>query len=238
MNKLILAACLGGLFAAPALAEQRLTVDPNGMVKISASVNDVTRITVLGDRIRRIIKDETAFQEMNDETTGDIFLRYAGAKDKPAPETGYIITESGTTIAYEITPKITLDAETIIIRVKGQPLPQEGGSTPSAARPSGGFELAAGEAGGGYAAQLVAVAKAAIDKHIGGKAAPNRGHGTVIASETSSGMRARVLVANGGSKGKYVRPQDFYNSKTLAVWVQRNNLAPRQSAWVIVVEKR
>ncbi|WP_226554727.1 TraK domain-containing protein [Celeribacter naphthalenivorans] len=237
MNKLILVACFGVFFTSPATAEQKLSVDPNGTVKIAASVNDVTRITVLGDRIRRIIKDETSFQEMNDETTGDIFLRYAGPKDKLVPETGYIITEAGTTIGYEITPKANLDAETVVINVKGQLAPQESRTSAGGSAPTGGFELAAGEAGGGYASQLVAVAKAAIDKHIGGKAAPNRGHGTVIASETSSGMRARVLVASGGSKGKYVRPQDFYNSKTLAVWVQRNSLAPRQSAWVIVVEK-
>ena len=225
-----------------ALAEQKLTTRPNGSVRISASAGEVTRISVTGDRIRRIIKDDSQFQEMNDEATGDIFLRYAGDQAKLAPETGYIITERGVTISYELTPKSGLGAETVIITVNGMPdLPAGntgGGSDQSGRRSAGGFELAAGEGGGGYSSSLVAFTRAAIDKHVAGRVAPSRGHGTVVASETGSGMRARVIVAAGGKSGRYVRPQDFYNNKVLAVWVERNDLAPNARAWVVVVEKR
>ncbi|MFC3058414.1 TraK domain-containing protein [Paenirhodobacter populi] len=241
-SRLVLTAVVATLISFPALAEQKLSVRPNGSIRISASTADVTRISVAGDRIRRIIKDDSRFQEMNDEATGDIFLRFAGALDKLEPETGYIITERGVTISYELTPKDNLGAETVIVTVNGAPdIPtavsgsSSGGSGQRAA-PS--FELAAGEGGGGYASSLVVLARSAIDKHIAGRAAPSRGHGSVVASETANGMRARVMVANGGKSGRYVRPQDFFTGKVLAVWVQQNNLGPNQRTWVVVVEKR
>ncbi|NPD15030.1 hypothetical protein HOY34_07405 [Xinfangfangia sp. D13-10-4-6] len=242
MNRSLIIAALIASLAWPALAEQKLSTRPNGSVRISASAGDVTRISVAGDRIRRIIKDESQFQEMNDEATGDIFLRYAGDQSKLAPESGYIITERGVTISYELTPKSNLGAETVIITVNGLPdLPAgttSGSAGASGQRSAAGFELAAGEGGGGYASSLVAFTRATIDKHVAGRAAPSRGHGTVVASETGSGMRARVIVAAGGESGRYVRPQDFFNSKVLAVWVERNDLAPNTRAWVVVVEKR
>ncbi len=90
MIRLFMSAALAAVVASAVHADQRLTTRPNGSVRISASAEEVTRISVAGDRIRRIIKDQTSFQEMNDETTGDVFLRYAGDKAKLVPETGYI----------------------------------------------------------------------------------------------------------------------------------------------------
>lgn len=241
MKHTLIVGLLLSIIALPVLAEQKLTTRPNGTVRISASAGEVTRISVAGDRIRRVIKDDSQFQEMNDEATGDVFLRYAGDQAKLAPETGYIITERGATISYELTPKSGLGAETVIITVNGMP-EQPTAGTGSGANPagqrSGGFELAAGEGGGGYASSLVAFTRSAIDKHVAGRTVPSRGHGTVVASESGSGMRARVIVAAGGRTGRYVRPQDFFNSKVLAVWVERNDLGPNSRAWVVVVEKR
>lgn len=239
MKQLIATTLMVASLALPAAADQKLSVRPNGSVRIAASASDVTRISVSGDRIRRIIKDESQFQEMNDESTGDVFLRFAGAQDKLRPETGYIITERGVTFGYELTPRQNLGAETVIVTVNGVPespaAVAAGGATAGKSAPS--FELAAGEGGGGYASTLVALTRAAIDRHIAGKAPPSRGHGTGIATLSANGMRARVLVAAGGRSGRHVRPQDFFTSRVLAVWVARNTLGPNERAWVVVLEK-
>lgn len=238
MKRMIALSLAAAMLALPALADQKLTVRPNGSVRIAASASEVTRISVSGDRIRRIVKDESQFQEMNDESTGDVFLRFAGALDTLRPETGYIITERGVTFGYELTPRQNLGAETVIVTVNGvpdSPAATVGGASTGKATPS--FELAAGEGGGGYASTLVALTRAAIDRHIAGKAPPARGHGAGIATLSANGMRARVLVAAGGRSGRYVRPQDFFTGRVLGVWVERNDLGPNQRAWVVVLEK-
>lgn len=236
----LFASLVASMMASASYADQKHSTRPNGTVRISGSATDVTRISVSGDRIRRIIKDQSNFQEMNDESTGDVFLRYGGAQDKLVPETGYIITERGVTISYELTPKANLGAETVVIQVNGVPdSPSALGVTASSASKAPPvFELAAGDSGGGYSSGLVALAKATINKHIGNKAPPARKHGSQVASETGNGFRARVLVATGGSGGRYIRPQDFFNSKVVAVWVERNGLGKNERAWVVVVEKR
>ena len=241
MNRFLMGAALLALMTTVAAADQRLSARPNGTVRITGSATDVTRITIAGDRIRRIIKDQSAFQEMNDEATGDVFLRYGGPQDKLTPETGYIITEKGATISYELTPKLGLGAETVQISIAGSPAAATAGAT-GAARASGrraepAFELAAGEGGGGYSGSLVAFARSVINKHVGFKAPPSRAHGAVVASERGSGMRARVVVAAAGASTRYVRPQEFFRSGVLAVWVERHALNPRERAWVVIVEK-
>ena len=240
MTRFLMGAALVALLAGPAFADQRVSVRANGTARISGSVTEVTRINIVGDRIRRIIKDQSAFQEMNDEATGDVFLRYSGPQDKLTPETGYILTEKGATISYELTPKMGLGAETVSISVSG--VPAAPGATPAASagrsrQEAPAFELAAGEGGGGYSGSLVAFTRTVINKHVGLKAPPSRGHGSVVASERGSGMRARVLVAAAGTSARYVRPQDFFRPGVLAVWVERNALNPRERAWVVIVEK-
>lgn len=242
MKPLLSAALLALSVASPALSDQKLTTRPNGTVRISGSATEVTRISLAGDRIRRIIKDQSQFQEMNDEATGDVFLRYGGPQDKLVPESGYIISERGITISYELTPKPNLGAETVVITVNGVP-DSPAAITSSSAGGSGqrsapAFELAAGEGGGGYSSSLVALTRSVINKHIGNKAPPSRSHGAVVATENGSGVRAKVIVAAGGRSGRYVRPQDFFNRRVVAVWVQRNTLAANDRAWVVVVEKR
>ena len=223
------------LCANASVAEQTINTKPNATIKIDASASDVTRISVAGDRIRRIIKDQTNFQEMNDQDTGDVFLRYAGDQAKLTPESGYIITERGVTIGYKLTPSSGLGAETVIIKIAGAPTPTA--AVESGAARSEGFELAA-SGSGGYAADLVNFTRATIDKHIAGRGAPARGHGTVTATESAGGLRAKVLVASGGASGRYVRPQEFFTRKVVAVWVQRKNLGRNERAWVVVVETK
>lgn len=242
MRRFLLVALVATVFGDVAIAQQQnLATRPNATVKISASSTEVTRISISGDRIRRIIKDASNFDEMNDETTGDVFLRYAGPQDKLEPETGYIITEKGATLGYELTPKVGLGAETVLITVRGMPETASvsgRNETASVSSYSLGFELAAGEGGGGYSSSLVAFTRSAINKHVNGKRPPARSHGTTVATENTSGLRARVIVAAAGKGGRYVRPQDFYNGKVLAVWVEKNALTANERAWVIVLEKR
>lgn len=236
MNTLHLLAALAFgivIFAMPADAQQRLNVRHNGSVTLEGGATEVTRISIVGDRIRRIIKDESFFDEMNDEETGDVFLRYSGDVDNLQTESGYILTERGATIGYQLVPRAGRGPQTIIINITGTPEPEAATSTTT---DDGGFEMAAGEGGGGYASSLVAVTKSAIDKHVIGRAPPPRPHGTSIATERAGSYRVRVRVANGGRTGRHVRPQEFYTPQTLSVWVERQNLGANDRAWVVVVE--
>jgi hypothetical protein len=235
--------CLGlGLIAlgTSALAEQHLRIGIDKTAHFSAAVGGVTRLSVQGGRIRKLVHGDSAFETMNDDETGDVFFRYAGDQAKLVPETGHLITESGTTIAYEITPRPTSDAETVVIEITGQPAAGKaasGASNTHAAEPAPFLDPGATDiSGGGYGDGLVAFAREMIVKHIGRKPAPRLGHGAVVASDRAGGYRARILVASGGSNGRYVRPQDFQGSHVLAIWVEKSALAPNERAWVLVVE--
>ncbi len=213
-------------------AQQRHNVRHNGSITLEGAATEVTRISITGDRIRRIIKDESFFDEMNDEETGDVFLRYSGDLEELQTESGYILTERGATIGYQLAPRKGRGPQTIIINISGTPEPQ-----PTATEiDDSGFEIAAGEGGGGYASALVAVTKGVIDKHVIGQAPPARPHGTTVATERAGAYRVRVRVAHGGRAGRHVRPQEFYSPTTLAVWVEKQNLAANERGWVVVVD--
>ena len=124
-----------------ACAEQHLTIALDKTAHFSASAEGVTRLSVEGDRIRKLVHGDSAFETMNDEETGDVFFRYVGDAAKFVPETGHLITESGATIAYEITPRASGDAETVVIAIKGQRAPAK------AADEAAGTSGASGKAG-------------------------------------------------------------------------------------------
>lgn len=234
--------------AGAALAQQSISVRDNGSIKLRASVTDVTRISLVGDdRIRRIVKDNTSFQEMNDEETGDVFLRYAGDQAKLVPETGFIITEAGRTIGYTLEPTASLGNQTILITVSGgasassRSAPASGGTggAVSASSPAQSFQLEAtgGAGGSGYTATLVAFMRAAIVKHALGRQAPNRADGAVIATVAGSGLRARVIVVSGGARGRNLAERNFQGPKTVAVWLEKDSLFPGERGWAIIVDR-
>lgn len=242
MNRFITGLCLAAcLVASTALAEQRLSVRADRKVSFHAAAGGVTRISVSGDRIRKLIHDDSAFETMNDEETGDVFMRYVGDQSKLAPETGHIITESGTTIPYEITPRISADAETVVITITGgakNAAASAPGVAPAPVEPPPFLDDSTGAGdSGGYSDTLVTFLRKTIVRHIGRKAPPKSGNGTVIASEKSGGLRAKVIVARVGAGGGLVRPQAFYGSRVVAVWVDRQSLGPNERTWVVVVEK-
>lgn len=234
--------------AGAALAQQSISVRDNGNIKLRASVTDVTRLSLVGDdRIRRIVKDNTSFQEMNDEETGDVFLRYSGDQAKLLPETGFIITEAGRTIGYTLEPTTSLGNQTILITVSGgasassRSAPASGGTAAaaSASSPTQSFQLEAtgGAGGSGYSATLVAFTRAAIIKHTLNRQAPNRADGAVIATVAGSGLRARVIVVSGGSRGRTLAERSFQGPKTVAVWLEKDSLFPGERGWAIVVDR-
>lgn len=241
--KRMIAVALAGLISIAAFAaqaEQRLSIHPDKKAVFYAAAGGVTRVSVAGDRIRKLIHDASSFETMNDEETGDVFMRYVGDQAKLVPETGHIITESGVTIAYQITPRISADAETVVIDVIGgakKAAAEKGVVTPAAPAEPPPFLDAAADQGGGYSDGLVEFTRKVIVEHIGRKAPPKVSNGAVVASEKAGGLRARVLVAKVGASGGYVKAQSYYSSKVVAVWVDHASLGPNERTWVVVVER-
>jgi hypothetical protein len=239
--KLLAAVALASL-PGLARAEQHLTVGLDKTARFTASAEGVTRLSVDGDRIRKLVHGDSAFETMNDEETGDVFFRYAGDEGKLVAETGHLITESGATIAYEITPKVSGDAETVVISIKGQRMPAKSDASGSSAGAAGQddaepfLDPGATETSGGASDGLVSFAREMIVKHIGRKPAPKLGNGAAVTSDHSGAFRARILVASGGASGRVLRPQDNQGAHVRAVWVEKTNLQPNERAWVLIVE--
>ena len=91
LRQWVMAACLV-VSASTVDAAQNRSASPDDTVSFSVSSTNVTRISIKGDRIRRIVNDESAFEMMNDEETGDIFLRAVGQATEG--ERGFLVTES------------------------------------------------------------------------------------------------------------------------------------------------
>lgn len=233
-------ALLIALSASAGFAEQKLNLGADKTASFWAAVGGVTRLSIEGDRIRKLVHDESAFETMNDEETGDVFMRYIGDQSKLVPETGHIITESGATVAYELKPKISAEAETVIIAIKGRPAKPASGTGVSTAAPAEEMpfldETATSSGAGGYSDSLVAFTRKIIVEHIGRKAPPKASAGAVIATGRSGGFKAKVMVASGGAAGGLIRPQSYYTPKVLAVWVDKPALGPNERAWIVVVE--
>lgn len=227
------------LVAGPVLGEQKLDLKADKTARFWAAVGGVTRLSVEGDRIRKLVHDTSAFETMNDEETGDVFMRYVGDQSKLVPETGHIITESGATIAYEIRPQISAEAETVVLSIKDRPAKPSASGTAVAnepAEPLPFLDEGATASGGGYSDGLVGFVRKVIVEHIGRKAPPKSGANAVIATERAGGLKGKVLVASGGATGGLVRPQSYYGGKVVAVWVDKSSLGPNERSWVVVVE--
>lgn len=239
-----LAALLLSSLPGLASAEQHLTIALDKTAHFSASAEGVTRLSVEGDRIRKLVHGDSAFETMNDEETGDVFFRYVGDAAKLVPETGHLITESGATIAYEITPRASGDAETVVIAIKGQRAPakasegagESAGASASGSDPDPFLDPGSTATSGGAADGLVTFAREMIVKHIGRKPAPKLGNGAAVTSDRGQGFRARILVASGGTSGRVLRPQDYQGARVRAVWVEKTTLAPGERSWVLTVE--
>ena len=218
------AACLA-LAASIADAAQNRTASPDDTVSFSVSSTNVTRISVKGDRIRRIVNDESAFEMMNDEETGDVFLRAVGPAAKP--ERGFLVTESGITIGYSF--KVVAKAvEPVIIEVKGRDTAPD--TTHNAEVGGVGFS----DDVANWAAEII---RSVVADHVIGRL-PKGKDRAVFARASGSGWRARVLVASADDKPRTVYEREFAGGRVRAVYIVKRTLAAQEKTFVVVVEER
>lgn len=224
-----------GLAAACPLfaGEQRFTVREDGLVRLKASVTGITRISIVGDRITDIVNDNdvSVYQVKNDENTGDLFLRYVGELDFPDKEGGYLITEKGRTVAYEILP-IKASTQTALITLKGV------NPEPESVAGGGGFADTSVGGGDALASQLTNVTRETIVSKIRSPRPGSGSNGVLISSVRIGDLIGEVRVAAAGKTARQVREQEFYKRGVLSVWVQKKSLAAGERSWVVVVRNK
>ena len=218
-------------------AAQTLSVREDGLVRFNVSTKGVTRISVIGQRIKQIISDGemTMFESRADEQTGDLFLRYTGLDGtKPDNEGGYLITEEGMTVAYTMRP-IAAETQTVLIDIKPSRLREADDEQPVAA---GFADTSVSGSGGGLAAELTRATRETINQGIR-SAYPTSGRNNARIRKIPVGdLIGEVRVAKAGKDARQVREQEFYRDGVLAVWVQNNSLGAGQRSWVVVVRKK
>ncbi len=214
-------------------AEQRFTVREDGLVRFKVSVTGITRLSVVGDRIADIISDNdvSAYQAKGDEKTGDRFLRYVGQDEKPRKEGGYLITEKGRTIAFEILP-IQATTQTILITVK----PNEARADEITRSES--FADSSLGSGDGLVSALTAATRETIHKGIRTPKPKSGKNGALVRSIGVGDLVGEVRVAAAGKSARQIREQEFYTSGVLSVWVQKASLAAGERSWVVVVRNK
>lgn len=217
---------------------QRIKTRPDSQIKFDVSVSGPTRISVEGDRIAKVLQSESSFEMVNDEGTGDVFLRFAGGQ--AAKESGYIVTESGHTIGFVMTPKTELATQTVLVSLVGTASTKATSSSKQA-----GFAVNSTKAAtsarttvsrtvpANRTARLVQFTREAYARRIGLKSPARFGRG-FHSSYAKGGMRARVGVAS-TVNGQIPSARSFYRSKkVLAVWI--DSQIRNGKVWVIVVE--
>jgi len=222
------------IFAGMAMAqEQRFTVREDGLVRFKVSVTGITRLSIVGDRITDIVSDNdvSMYQAKADKNTGDRFLRYIGDEAMPPKEGGYIITEKGRTIAFEILP-IRATTQTVLITVK----PNE--SRVDEAAEAGGFADASLGTSDSLVAALTEATRETIRKGIRTSRPGSGRNGSLVRSIRVGDLVGEVRVAAAGKSARQVREQEFYKSGVLSVWVQKNSLAAGERSWVVVVRNK
>ena len=218
-----------GVLAKP----QNITVSEDQTVRFLVSTSGITRLSVVDDRIRKIVNDtrSTNFELQNDESTGDVFMRYIGAPDaEPAPETGYIVTEQGLTVAYSMAPS-PKSPLSVVLELKATHTHSK------AQKPSGIATSVGGGAGDSFVADLVKTVRETI-KHGVHSAQPEGLDKAVLHTQTVGNYVGTLSIAAAGTRGRALRERAFYKKGVLAVWVQKRNLSPGERAYVVTVRGR
>lgn len=217
---------LGILVGSSGSAVQSLTVEPDGTIQFEASLDGVTRLSIKGDRIRRLVNTGSDFEVTNDPETGDIFLRYIGVGYFEEAETGFIISESGQTIGYTLLP-VELPVESVLITLLGVEQDTEA-------------ETGEFSPGFGYSDDIAEFATSIVrdiaQTHVLGRQVPSGKDGKTVRRISGQRWSASLKIAIAGDTARLVREQDFYRTGVLAIWVQTPQLAARERSWVIVVE--
>ena len=210
-----------------ALAAQMKPVEANGRISFYASTSSVTRLAIKDGRVRRIINDSTKFEMTNDETTGDVFLRFAG--DTAEKETGFIVTENGETISYTLIPT-SKAVEPIIINLIGKEAPLS--TSADGSDFSGGFS-------DDIAATLAEVVRKVAVAHVFGQSAKGKVN-RIRKTLTDGPFKVHLLVVEGGENGRLLSESEFAKpgSRVRAVWFQQSALGANERSFVIVVEDK
>lgn len=233
---LVCVLCLVCMVASAFAKQQRFNVDADAMVRFSAALNGITRISVVGDRIASIVNDNEAsvYQVRNDEQTGDLFLRYVGPEGVPEKEGGYLVTEAGVTVAYEILPKRS-STETVLISIKGDASNASIENDAGDGRLNGDFASTSFGASDSVTGSLVDATRQTIAAKIGAPV-PSRGsNGALISTHRMGDLLGEVRVAAAGKTARALREQEFYRDGVLSVWIARKDLAAGERAWVVVI---
>ncbi len=213
-----------------------MAVREDGLARFNVSTTGVTRISVMGQRIKQIISDSdmTMFESRADDVTGDLFLRYSGQPGtRPEPEGGYLITEKGMTIAYLMRP-ITAETQTVLIDIK----PSRQREDEAGAVEDEGFVSTSLSGGGGIAEELTEATRETIRKGIRTAFPQSGANNALIRSVAVGDLVGEVRVAKAGKAARQVREQEFYRAGVLSVWVQDASLAAGERCWVVVVRKK
>jgi hypothetical protein len=212
----------------------RKTTRPDGQISFDVSVVGPTRISVVGNRIAKVLQSSSNFEMVNDEGTGDVFLRFAGGQ--PSRESGYIVTETGHTIGFVMDPKTDLETQTVLITLSGvttQSSTRSAGGASAAPSTSPGFAVNSGGAGGTRTARLVQFARQAHAARIGTRSPSGQRVGA-YRNYSAGGLTARISVASAPGNQPPAERQFYRSSRTLAVFVDR--VVAGGKVWVIVVE--
>jgi len=182
--------------ATASLATQNIKTEADGYITFYAATTGVTRVSVAGDRIRRIVNQDTEFEMVNDDEAGDVFFRYIG--EKLTAETGYIITEKGITISFQMTPRKGVSSQTVIITVKG------GTEVSVESR----FEVSGGS-GDSHASLLTAFVRKIILEKIGSRTPPSSNGRSAVIVMRATGMVGKVYSVKTAPSSPYLRPQTY-----------------------------
>ena len=221
-----LSAILAVAMASTGLAQKR-KVNPDETVNFSVSAVAVTRIAVKGDRIRRLINDQTAFEMTNDEETGDVFLRPV---DKPTePERGFLVTENGVTLGY-VFKVVNKPVDAVLIEIAGKATPED-----ESAALTNGDVGATGSFTDDVASWATDAIRSVVADHVAGRTPKGRDR-SVVARARGKGWRAKVLIAAAGKEARLVTEREFSAPRVRAVYVVRHALAAGEKTFVIILE--
>lgn len=233
-NPKLRTALLGGLILAfctsASFADQTFKRKENGKIAFKVSEQNVTRLRFKNDRVVEIITDESSFEHKNDETSGDIFFRKIEGADASV-ERGFLITEKGVTISYQMTP-VKKPVADIVVEVTG--LEQKTRSASVTSRAVLGTAGRGIPAASGYKGGLINVMREVILKDLPAK----KGGKSGVRKRLKRGSyHIDVHVIKGGKTGKTISEANFARANVVAIWVETPVLTPGQSGWLVVVRK-
>ena len=212
-----------------AASPQSFAIKPDGLVSFNISKTEITRLSVVGDRVSKIINQASAFEMSNHDKTGDVFFKLIEGADA-AFEHGFVITEKGHTFGFSIRP-VESGVGPVLVTIEGPKADATAVSTVGAVVNN---DVVYSD---NVTDRMTSIVKSVVKKHVLGRTPKGRNGGTVK-RVSGDGWRATVRVAAAGKVGRLVRPQEFYKIGVSAVLVLNEQLRAGERTFVVVVEGR